>query len=280
MNDAELWRLRRVQLGTIVRLELRKTLLSLRGLWVYLLAFAPAVIIGLHALVAMASRHEGHSLENDTEVLAGIVQLYYLRVGVFFGCLGIFTRLFRGEMMEKSAHYYLLAPVRRELLAAGKFLAGAIAAASSLGLGVLASFLLMYCHFGPEARAFLFTGPGLGHLGAYLLVTVLACLGYGALFLLIGLLAKNPILPAIGVLVWESVNHVLPASLKLLSVIFYLDPLLPVPLPASGVTALFAIPAEPIATAVAVPGLLLVTAVILAFACWRVRETEINYSAD
>jgi ABC-type transport system involved in multi-copper enzyme maturation permease subunit len=281
MTGRETWQLRRTQVGTIVRLELGKTLLSLRGLWLYLLAFAPAVIVGLHALVAAAApgRHV-HTLEDDTEVLAGLFQLYYLRVGIFFGCLGIFTRLFRGEMMEKSAHYYLLTPVRRELLAVGKFLAGAIAAASSLGLGVLAAFLLMYCHFGPEARAFMLGGPGLGHLGAYLLVTVLACLGYGALFLLIGLLAKNPILPAIGVLLWESVNHLLPASLKLLSVIFYLEPLLPVSIPAKGLTALFAIPAEPIATAIAVPGLLVVTTVILAFACWRVRETEINYSAD
>ena len=280
MTSAELWQLRRTQLGTIVRLELGKTLLSLRGLWVYLLAFAPAVIVGLHAIIAATSHHDGHTLEADTEILGVIFQIYYLRVAIFFGCLGIFTRLFRGEMMEKSAHYYLLTPVRRELLAVGKFLAGAIAAATSFGLGMLACFVLMYSHFGAEARAFVFSGPGLGHLGAYLLVGVLACLGYGALFLLIGLLAKNPVLPAIGVLVWESMNHVLPASLKLLSVIFYLEPLLPVSIPARGITALFAIPADPIAPAIAVPGLLVVAAVILAFACWRVRETEINYSAD
>jgi ABC-type transport system involved in multi-copper enzyme maturation permease subunit len=277
----ELWQLRRAQLGTIVRLELRKSLLSWRALWVWLLALAPAGIIGLHALVAILApgRHQ-HALDNDTEVLAGIFQLFYLRIGIFFGCLGIFTRLYRGEMMEKSAHYYLLTPIRRELLTIGKFLAGVITVAMTFGLGVLASFVLMYCHFGAAAREFVFAGPGLGHLAAYLGATLLGCLGYGALFLLIGLLAKNPILPAIAVLLWESINHVLPASLKVLSVIFYLDPLLPVSIPAHGITALFAIPADPIAPALAVPGLCVVTAAILTFACWRVRETEINYSAE
>jgi hypothetical protein len=44
---------------------------------------------------------------------ASIVQLYYIRLGVFFGCLGIFSRLIRGEMIERSLHFYLLSPVRR-----------------------------------------------------------------------------------------------------------------------------------------------------------------------
>jgi ABC-type transport system involved in multi-copper enzyme maturation permease subunit len=280
MSGAEVGRMRRRQLGTIVRLEVRKILLSWRGLWLYLLAFAPPFIIGMHSLVAVLSSRGAHELEEDTEILAGAFQLYYLRVGIFFGCLGVFTRLFRGEMMERSAHYYLLTPVRRELLAAGKFLAGAIATTATFGVAVLASFVLMYVHFGGEARAFVFSGPGLGHLGAYLGVTVLACLGYGAVFLLIGLLAKNPILPAVGVLLWESINNVLPASLKLLSVIFYLEPILPVEVSTEHIGALFAIPADPISPLLAVPGLFLVTAAIVALACLRARETEINYSTD
>ena len=61
-------------------------------------------------------------------VLAGIVQFYYIRLGVFFGCLGIFSRLIRGEMIERSLHFYLLAPVRREILLLAKFAAGSISA--------------------------------------------------------------------------------------------------------------------------------------------------------
>jgi ABC-type transport system involved in multi-copper enzyme maturation permease subunit len=271
--------LRRRQLGTIVRLELRKNLRSWRGLWLYLLALLPMLPIGLHTLVALLGNGGRHSLDHDTTIVAGILQFYYLRLGIFFGCLGLFTRLFRGEMMERSLHHYLLAPVRRELLTLGKFLAGLIISIATFGTAVLLSFVLMYLHYGAEARDFMFSGPGLGHLGSYLLVTALACLGYGSLFLLLGLLAKNPILPAVPILVWESMNHILPSSLKFLSVIFYLEPLLPVEVPPENeLLTFFAIPGDPVASYIAAPGLVLVSAAILLAACLRARSTEINYA--
>jgi hypothetical protein len=220
-----------------------------------------------------------HLFDEDTSVLAGIFQLYYLRLGIFFGCLGLFTRLFRGEMMERSLPHYLLSPVRRELLTLGKFLAGLIISVTTFGTAVVLAFVLMYLHHGAEARAFVLGGPGLGQLGSYLLITVLACLGYGALFLLLGLLARNPILPAVPILVWESINHILPASLKFVSVVFYLEPLLPVEVPPSNeVLSFFAVPADPVSVYVALPGLVLVSSAILLAACLRARRTEINYA--
>jgi ABC-type transport system involved in multi-copper enzyme maturation permease subunit len=234
------WGLRRQQLATVTRLELRKSLLG----------------------------------------LARIFQIYYLRLGIFFGCLGVFTRLFRGDMMERSLHYYLLTPLRREVLACGRFLAGAIATTVVFGAAVVASFVLMYIHHGSAGIDYLWRDHGLSHLGAYVLVTVLACVGYGALFLLLGLVAKNPILPALAVLLWESVNNVLPPALKLASVVFYLEPLLPVEVPARGFAALFSVPADPIAPALAIPGLLLVSALALAGACLRVRHAEIDYGGE
>jgi ABC-type transport system involved in multi-copper enzyme maturation permease subunit len=272
--------IRRRQLGTIVRLELSKNLRSWRGLWLYLLALLPVLPIAVHTLDAfLRGRAAEHALDQDTTVLAGIFQFYYLRLGIFFGCLGLFTRLFRGEMMERSLHHYLLAPVRRELLTLGKFLAGLVISVATFGTAVLLSFLLMYLHFGAEARSFVFAGPGLGHLASYLLVTALACLGYGSLFLLLGLLARNPILPAVPILLWESMNHILPSSLKFLSVVFYLEPLLPVEVPASNdLLTFFAIPADPVSTAIALPSLILVSSIILLAACLKARNTEINYA--
>ena len=41
----------------------------------------------------------------------------------FFGCLGIFMNLFRGEMLDKTLHFWFLMPVRREVLLAGKYVA-------------------------------------------------------------------------------------------------------------------------------------------------------------
>jgi hypothetical protein len=272
------WTTRRRQLLTIVGLELHKSLRGLRALWVYLLALGPVGIVGLHTVHALITR-DPHGLEMDTEILAGIFQFYYLRLGLFFGCLGIFTRLFRGDMMERSLHYYLLAPVRREVVACAKFVAGVLAVLLVFGTAVILLHVAMYLHYGRAALDF-FASEGLAQLGAYLLVTVLAGVGYGAGFLLLGQLFRNPVIPAVVVLLWESMNKVLPVPLKLISVVFYLEPLLPIEVPTKGLAALFAIPAEPISAALAIPGLLLVSALILVLACLRTRTLEIDYSGD
>jgi ABC-type transport system involved in multi-copper enzyme maturation permease subunit len=194
--------------------------------------------------------------------------------------MGLFTWLFRGEIVEKSLHYYFLAPLRRELLVLGKFLAGVIATVYIFGLSVLVAFTLMYAHFGTAGRAFVFDGPGMGHLFAYLGVTVLACIGYGSLFLALSLVFKNPILPGIVVLLWETFHAVLPSLLQKFSVMFYLKQLCPVSIPPEGLMALFTVVAEPVSAWLAVPGLLALCTAILVFACLRIRRMEINYLAD
>ena len=99
--------------------------------------------------------------------------------------------------------------------------------------------------------------------------------------MLLGLLVRNPILPAVPILIWESMNHILPASLKFLSVIFYLEPLLPVEVPPSNeLLTFFAIPADPVRPRSPCPACVLVSAAILLAACLRARSTEINYAAS
>jgi ABC-type transport system involved in multi-copper enzyme maturation permease subunit len=269
------WQLWMAQLAAVLRIELRKSLWMRRSLWIYLLAFAPVGVIAIHAWF-----DRGSDLGEDTRVLAGIFQFYYLRLGIFFGCMGLFTWLFRGEMVEKSLHYYFLAPLRRELLVAGKFLAGVVTSVFIFGLSVLLAFTFMYGHFGPAGRAFVFDGPGLGHLFAYVSVTVLACIGYGSLFLALSLVFKNPILPGIFVLLWETFHAVLPSLLQKFSVMFYLKQLCPVSIPPDGLMALFTVVAEPVSAWIAVPGLLSLCTAVLVFACFRIRRTEISYLAD
>ena len=41
------------------------------------------------------------NFEEDRKVYAGMFQFFYLRLGIFFGCLGIFINLFRGEMLDR-----------------------------------------------------------------------------------------------------------------------------------------------------------------------------------
>jgi ABC-type transport system involved in multi-copper enzyme maturation permease subunit len=183
-------------------------------------------------------------------------------------------------MIERSLHYYFLAPLRREVLVIGKWIAGVTAAAFVFGLGVLACFVFMYIHHGAEGRDYLLRSPGPAQLAAYLGVTVLATVGYGALFLLTGLLFRNPIIPAAVILLWEGINHVLPSSLQKLSVIHYLEPLCPVEVPLEGLTALFGVSSNPTSPWLAVPGLLLVAGAILMYACIRIRRVEIDYGTD
>ena len=62
---------------------------------------------------------------------------------------------------------------------------------------------------------------------------MLACVGYGAFFLVAGMLFRNPILPAAAILIWEAINPFLPGVLKQFSVIYYLKSLCPVDIPSA-----------------------------------------------
>ena len=271
------WELWTRQIAAILRMDLRKNFFSRRGIWIYLLAFAPVALITLHAIIDRADPRQMHA---DTEVLAGIFQFFYLRFGIFFGCLGIFTWLFRGEVIEKSLHYYFLAPVKREVLLLGKFVGGVITSVTLFGLGVLTCFSVMYAHFGPAGQYYVFSGPGMGQLLAYLGVTALACIGYGSIFLMLSLLIKNPIIPAALVLGWETFSPVLPSLVQRFSVTYYLKQLCPVSIPADGLLALFTVVSEPVSTFAAILGPIVLATLVLVLACKLVRRFQISYAAE
>jgi len=231
----------------------------------------------LHAII---DRHSVGSIRTDTEVLAGIFQFFYLRFGIFFGCLGIFTWLFRGEIIEKSLHYYFLVPLKREVLLVGKFVGGLVTSVTLFGLGVLASFAMMYVHFGDAGQYYVFNGPGMGQLLAYLGITVLACTGYGSIFLTLSLLFKNPIIPAVLVLGWETFTPVLPTLVQRFSITYYLKQLCPVAIPGEGLLALFTVVSEPVSTLAAILGPVVLAVLVLLLACKFVRRLEISYVAE
>jgi len=274
------WSLWRAQIAAILRIEIKKTLLARRGLWIYLLAFAPAVLFWIHA--GLNLRHGRIcDLGRDSLVFAAMFQFFYLRLAIFFGCVGVFMNLFRGEMLEKSLHYYLLSPVRREVLLAGKYLAGVIATAAIFCSGTALALAALLVHV-PRSAAeqYLFAAGGLSHVFAYVGTAALACVGYGGVFLLMSFLFRNPVVPAALVLVWESMNPFLPSLLKKFSVIFYLQSLCPVPAQLKGDFSFLAIVAQPTPAYLAVPGLLLVTFAGLLLAARKVRRLEINYGTE
>jgi ABC-type transport system involved in multi-copper enzyme maturation permease subunit len=266
------------QIAAIVRLELKKNFSFRRALPLYLLAAMPLLVFVSHAIGYARGWTNCHGTE-DLTVFAGVFQLFVLRLVVFFGCVVIFLNLFRGEVVQKSLHYYFLAPVRRDLLVVGKYLSGLIIAVAVFGASVALSYFILCRHLAATASAEL-AGPALHHLGSYVGVTVLACAGYGAVFLLLGMLFRNPIVPAIAVLVWESLIVFFPPLLKKISVIFYLESLCPVRVPFEGPGALFAITANPTPAYLAVPGLMLLAVLIVTVAAVRIHRLEINYGAE
>jgi ABC-type transport system involved in multi-copper enzyme maturation permease subunit len=272
------WRLWANQLLAVMRQELKQNFFSRRGIWVYLLAFAPAMVFAIDALRSPGCAE--CSLDDDTTMFAATFQLYYQRMGIFFGVLGIFAWLFRGQIVQRTLHYSFLAPLRREVLVVGKFLAGTLIATLIFGAGVFLSFSLVYGHFGGRGYDYVFHGPGLEQLAIYLGITALACIGYGAIFLCLTIIFKNPILPGICVLGWETFSGIFPAMMQRLSVSFYLKHLCPVSAPADGILPLLTVVTEPVAPWATVLGLLLLASTALAFACIRSRTLEISYSSE
>ena len=350
------------QIASVMRLELKKSFFARRGLWIYLLAFGPALIYLIHAVdvtrdhehrqallkshpvetsalqlveagmpeervlsilgepyqrdtfrfgrrqmnaytvlhytdgdsdysfgivngvVGRINHQDRCNVQKDSAIFATVFQFFYLRLAVFFGCVGIFMNLFRGEMLDKSLHFYLLSPMRREVLLAGKYLAGLFAAVVIFTLGTALQIAALSWHFEPGQVAAYMHATGWSDILSYLGVTALACAGYGSIFLAAGLVFKNPIIPATGVMLWEGINLFLPGVLKKISVIYYLQALCPtVAAPESDINPLLRLlisSAEPPAAWLALTGLAIVTLAVLAVAGLRARRLEINYGTE
>ena len=270
------WKVLSRQVGGLMRLELRRLLLSHRVILLGLAASVPVLIVLFVALLPIDGQSVLERFGNRS-VYGNIYQTVFLRAVVFFGCLYVFFNLFRGEMLDRSLHYSLLTPMRREIIVVGKYAAGVVAMAALFVASTLASYLLIYLPVGfAGAMEDIAAGPGGGHLVAYVSVTVLASIGYGALFMLIGILFRNPIIPAGILFLWEGIHFLLPAALKRLSVVHYLKGMLPVPISEGP----FAVVVEPPPAIVSVLGLLALTMGVLALASLIARRMEIRYTED
>jgi ABC-type transport system involved in multi-copper enzyme maturation permease subunit len=263
------------QLQAIFRVEVKKGFFNRRAISLYLLALTPSLLFIMLNVFGNKKRLLDPVFLNRTfsEVYEGLI----LRVVIFFGCSWIFINLFRSEIVDKSLHYYFLTPVRRELLVIAKYFSGLLMASMIFSITTLLCLFLTYFPRGYEASMqYIFEGPGLSHILSYWGISVLGCVGYGSIFLLLGVFFRNPILPATFLYCWELISFLLPPVLKKLTIIHYLQSLTPIKLSEGP----YAIVAEPSSPWVAIPSMLLLTAVVLVFACLRVRKMEISYSNE
>jgi ABC-type transport system involved in multi-copper enzyme maturation permease subunit len=270
------WSLWLRQIGAIFRLEVSKNFLGRRAILLYLLALVPIV-----PLVFLAPFTPPDPAWQNFTQYSMIFAIFYgglvLRTVVFFGCAWIFMNLFRGDIVDRSLHFYFLSSVRREVLVVGKYLSGLVTSIVLFTATTVICMLLLYFpHFPSESSRFFFDGPGMGHLLTYAGITILACVGYGAFFLVVGLFIRNPIIPAIVLYGWEWLNFLLPPLLKKISVIHYLHSLTPIPV----YEGPFAVYAEPTPAWIAIPSLIVVTIIVLVIASFRIRHMEIRYGSD
>ena len=270
------WSLWIRQTLAILRLEIKKNFLSRRALLLYPIAALPLGLLSMLALFP-PDTDEMQNFGMLSQVFAAIYGGLILRTLVFFGCAWVFMNLFRGEVVDRSLHYYFLSPVRREVLLVGKYLSGLISTIVLFSISTVGSMLIFYFGLFPsEATRYFVDGAGTSQLLAYLGVTILACIGYGAVFLIVGLFFRNPIIPGLLLYGWEWLNFLLPPGLKKVSVIHYLHSLVPVPMSEGP----FAVLAEPTPVWISVPSLLLFTGVVLFLASLHIRRMEISYAGE
>ena len=190
------WSLWARQTLAVLRLELGRNFLGRRALLLYMLAGLPLTVLAAFAVLLPPARGSEDFAETGV-AFSVIYGALILRTLLFFGCAWVFMNLFRGEVVDRSLHYYFLAPVRREVLVVGKYLSGLVATVTLFAVSTLGSLALLYFGLFPsQSMDYFFDGPGFGQALTYAGITALACVGYGAVFLIVGLFFRNPIIPA------------------------------------------------------------------------------------
>ncbi|MFK7865441.1 MAG: ABC transporter permease [Pseudohongiellaceae bacterium] len=266
------------QLSAVFKIEFSKALFSKRAISSYALALMPILIF---FIAAVDSIEEGepslNAIENARELYGFTFSSLILGGVIFFGCAAIFTNLFRGEILDRSMHYYLLAPVRREIIVLAKYLAGLCAGCLLFSLSIVLSFLLLYLPYGMEQLiSDMSSGIVYQHLGRYLGITLLACMGYGSIFMATGLLMRNPFLPILIIAAWEAIHFILPPALKLFSIMFYLKGLLPIPINEGPLAVIV----SPPPLWVSIIGMFGLSALAISLSIYLLKRLEVKYTDE
>src|ERR1044071_5136921 len=139
----ERWPLWMGQIAAIMRLEVRKNFLGKRAVLIYLLAAVPVLLMAALSAEISWQASRSNNVGEINIVFANLYEGLILRTIVFFGCPWIFMNLFRGEVVDRSLHYYFLSALRREVLVGGKYLSGLVVSLVLFGLSTAGSLLFL-----------------------------------------------------------------------------------------------------------------------------------------
>jgi ABC-2 type transport system permease protein len=155
------------------------------------------ILVGLPVLVAVAYRvvlatQPTARMPPPADIYAVVVAVYWIRNVLPLAALFFATALVADEVEGRTLTYLLTRPLTRESIFAGKFAAYlATTLALALPSVVLTYFVLL------SARGWTAVGPSVGDLFRDVGVAALTLVAYGALFALLGVLLKRPVIPGL-----------------------------------------------------------------------------------
>jgi ABC-type transport system involved in multi-copper enzyme maturation permease subunit len=261
---------------------IQRSIFSKRVLVALVLIILPLGLLTMMGIESMKSGDDNFmSNINRARMIFGIVYSTFMLAAILYiGNALMFTSLVRGEILERSIHYPMLAPVRRDILILGRFVGGLISAFILFGLATIVCYLVIYLPFGmTRLITDLSSGIALEQLSTYLLMTFLACMGYGSVFMATGLVFRNPLIPVLAIAGWEIINFLLPPALKIISVVFYLKNLMPVHIEQQAPLPL-AVVAQPLPIWMSIFGIVFLATISISIAIFYLKRMEIRYAEE
>ena len=201
------------------------------GLVVGLPVLLAAVVRLLHELGAPGMRINNAAV-NGPVIFGLMIWVFFVRfsvpvLGVFYG-----TSLIADEVDDKTITYLFTRPIPRGSVLLGKYLAFLVCTIFVVLPSVVVVWLLIVPIGGSLGASFLDLVKDLGLLALGLAI-------YGAVFALIGAGLKRPLLVGLAlVFVWEPLVMALPGYLKLYTVAYYLQGLVPHAMPSDSTMSL------------------------------------------
>jgi ABC-2 type transport system permease protein len=247
----------------VFRLALEGMVWTKRSLLMAVLLALPVAFAILYRVV-LAARLP--SAITPSALYESIVAVYYVGNVLPLAALFYATALIADEVEGRTITYLFTRPIHRAAILTGKFGAYVATTLSMVFPALVVTYFLLLTVGGLAAA-----GGRAGDLARDLGVVALALLVYGALFTLLGVLTRRPVIPGLLFLfVWELAAN-LPGYLPRVTVTAYLRSLLPYRVAQGGV---FGLVQDVLPLAVALPTLAGLLAAFLAAAFWIFSTRE------
>ena len=213
---------------------------------------------------------------DSVTVGGGLFIIAYLHFIVPFGSLFLGSMIIRSEHEDGTLTYLVTRPVPRWLTVLMKYLAAALIGVVGVIISFSLSFVFVTARFGFAETAEL---PGMHCWPLWMLVGCGACVVYLALFLLVGMRFRRPIvIGLVFVVIWEGIIGIIAGVVRDLTIGYYFRSIA-MHVARSGEVDLRWVPIKgiaPVTTALVVPAILLVTFLALSLLVFTRGEFHTN----